>query len=262
MLVAGSSFGAVASANDGPLTIVHCGDPQFGFSPDTTGEESYCRCRLAFERLVDAVNRLSPDLVCIAGDLTHDWHDVSRDWPRLLGAFRSPVLLTVGNHDLPDPASNEQRSQLEKTVGPIYKAMTVRGWRIISLNSQFERLPNPDQAYVTWRDAEIVALSKSGMPGIVLTHHPLFLSNLHEPDTGENYPLKTRIALYDKLAEAGVRYILAGHTHRIMTNAYRGVPELMPETTCNNFDGRPFGFRVLKVWPSGDYEWSFVRVSA
>ena len=33
-------------------------------------------------------------------------------------------------------------------------------------------------------------------------------------------------------------------------------------TTCGNFDGRPFGFRLLKVRPGGNYTWGFVPALA
>ncbi|MCF0234992.1 MAG: hypothetical protein HUK22_08480, partial [Thermoguttaceae bacterium] len=49
-----------------------------------------------------------------------------------------------------------------------------------------------------------------------------------------------------------------GHTHTTLEREYRGLPILNGETTSNNFDKRPYGFRLLKIDAAGNYEWNFI----
>ena len=42
--------------------------------------------------------------------------------------------------------------------------------------------------------------------------------------------------------------------------AHDGIVVLNAETTCRNFDGRPFGFRMLTLQPDFTYTWDFHRV--
>jgi len=40
---------------------------------------------------------------------------------------------------------------------------------------------------------------------------------------------------------------LAGHTHKQITNEYKGIQMVNGETTSRNNDGRPMGFRLWNV---------------
>jgi len=102
-------------------------------------------------------------------------------------------------------------------------------------------------------------LKRSGLPGIVLTHQPPFVNTVHEENNHENYPKATRKALLDRMVDAGVKYVLAGHTHMLKAKAYRGMQILNAETTSNNFDGRAFGFRLLTIGADGRESWDFIQ---
>lgn len=242
-----------------PIVIAHLADPQFGYDATLKDEEAYQAGLRRCEAAIAEVNRLKPDIVVFAGDMVTRWKDLSRDWPRLLKTIEVPWIVTVGNHDMPSTSSAAQKKAFEEVFGADRFALTVKGWRIISLNGQLERAVTPDSDYLAWRDRELKELAASGRPGIVLTHQPPFVKDPDEKDTHENYPLVHRRELLDRLVGAGVRYVLAGHTHRMRERAYCGMRILNAETTSNNFDRRPFGFRLLKTSADGsDFEWTFI----
>jgi len=257
-LCASAGLGGVKSAPARRITIAHCGDPQLGYDAEFGGEAAYQACLKRLEREIAKINEVKPDCVCFAGDMVHDWQQAKRDCPRLLKEIRCPWMVTAGNHDIPDARSEEQPRAFAEVFGCDHSAKTVKGWRIISFNGQFERDPGHHAEYVAWRDAELAALKASGLPGVVLTHQPMLLEKVDEGDTKENYPKTIRKDLMDRMADAGVRFVLAGHTHRLQLRACRGIPVLNAETTCRNFDERPFGFRLLKADVALDYSWDFV----
>ena len=59
---------------------------------------------------------------------------------------------------------------------------------------------------------------------------------------------------------AGAKFYLAGHTHSMLARAHKGIVLLNAETTCRNFDSRPFGFRLLTIRPDFTYTWDFHAV--
>ncbi|MDR1290476.1 MAG: metallophosphoesterase, partial [Planctomycetaceae bacterium] len=83
------------------LRIAQLCDPQLGFGKD--GFDSDVK---RFEQEVKQVNELSPDLVLIAGDMVNkvDEKSVSA-FKKILAKIQPPVILTAGNHDLPDPVT-------------------------------------------------------------------------------------------------------------------------------------------------------------
>ena len=79
------------SIRDMPLRIahfsdIHCGDPSF--RPEL------------MERIIDEINRMAPDVVIVAGDLTaggYHWEfEQAADW---LGRIEHPMVVVPGNHD-------------------------------------------------------------------------------------------------------------------------------------------------------------------
>ena len=92
-------------------------------------------------------------------------------------------------------------------------------------------------------------------------HMTPFVRRPDEPDDGENHPEVGRAARLDLYERSGVKFYLAGHTHRLYMHAERDIVMLNAETTCWNFDGRPFGFRLLTLGEDGGFTWDFHGVS-
>ena len=89
-----------ADAKAPRLRIAHMTDPQFGFGPGKRPNEKYASDLRRFEREIEIVNSMKPDLALITGDMTNNHNDVKKDWPRLLKKFEVPVAVAPGNHDL------------------------------------------------------------------------------------------------------------------------------------------------------------------
>ena len=263
--------GCLTAKRDGErrtLRIAHCGDPQFGFSNPDDAAASYAADRMRFERLIDDVNEWRPDLCFLAGDMTHRAVDLERDWPRLLKRFRVPVVATAGNHDMGQNLTRENVERFERVFGYEYTSVRVGGWRFISGNSQYWR-PTKEAArrdrYEAWLKAELASAKSAGEPIILATHMPPFVASIGEADTYENYPLSgkefvPRAERFASYREAGVRFYLAGHTHRMIARALDGITILNAETTCRNFDGLPAGYRRMEISPDGGYCWTFQRI--
>ena len=251
------------AANGGklpPLRIAHCCDPQLGFGPKGKMADAYAADLHRAEAEIEKVNELKPDICFFGGDMVNRWKDLPRDWPRLLERLRVPWIAVAGNHDLPDDSNKQQRDLFTSVFGAAYSARTVNGWRLIAANGQYERAPGRHSRYHAWRDNELAEAKKAGQPVIWLTHQPPFDRKPDEPDTYQNYPLKTRHEFLDRCLDSGVRFFLAGHTHRTQNRTYWKTPLLNAETTSQNFDKRPHGFRMLEIPAEGPFKWEFVPV--
>ena len=252
-------------ADDGTVRIAHCGDPQLGMSwprtPDKKRtEEGYQKDLRRLEREIEVLNGMDLDLVYFAGDMTHDAEDVTRDWPRLLKRIRHPVAVSPGNHDMGNRLTAERADRFVSVFGSEYRAFDLKGWRMIVGNSQYWR-PTDETSraakYEEWVRAELAAAKASGRPLILASHIPPYVSLNVESDSYENYPRAGRAARLESYIDAGARFYLAGHTHTMLQRAWKGMAMLNAETTCMNFDGRPFGFRLLTIRPDASFTWEF-----
>lgn len=260
---------SAAPGEQGAVRIVHCGDPQFGFGTygrkDLSHEEAYRIDLARFERTIESVNRLRPDLCFIAGDMTDRASDLERDWPRLLKRFEVPVVVTPGNHDLGDKVARESvtRENVERfrrVFGYDHTSVRVGKWRFISGNSQLWFKTNAtdlQERYEAWIEKELGDARAKGEPVILGAHFPPFVRWFAEESDHQNCPKEKRLARFERYADCGVRCFLAGHTHTVIARAHRGMMFFNAETTCCNFDGRPFGFRLLTLREDGSYAWDF-----
>ena len=245
---------------DGCVRIAHCGDPQFGFP----GKPNAYQADLArLEREIEIVNELKPDLCFIAGDMTHDAADVTRDWPRLLKLFKVPVVVTPGNHDMGKAIVRENVERFRGVFGYDYTSTKVGKWRFVSGNSTYWYKTAEKElkdAYEKWFAAELASAKEKGEPIILASHISPFMRWINEGDDYENCPKSLRKKRLDLYVQSGVKFHLCGHTHRMVARAYGGMTILNPETTCRNFDGLPFGFRMFTVRDDGSYTWDFHAV--
>ncbi len=265
------TLGAAAETlkrRDGELLIVHCTDPQFGLGRPRAGklvtEEGYRNDLDRFLSAMEIINGLDPDLVCITGDMTHMAPDVVKEWPSLLKKFQPPVVVAPGNHDVGNRVTAKSIDRFKSVFGYDYTAVSVKGWRVIVANSMYWWPTKEDglrAAHERWFAAELAGAKARGEKIIIASHVPPFLKSADEPDSHENQPIEGRKARLDACIEAGARFYLAGHSHKFGERLYRDLPILNSETTSNNEDDRPFGFRLLRIRPDGSYDYDFVRVN-
>jgi len=244
------------------IRIAHMGDPQLGFG-EPRGEEGYRNDLKRFEAAVEQVNDLRPDVAFIAGDMTHEASALERDWPRLLRSLSVPVIAAPGNHDMGNTLTRENLERFRRVFGYDRTVFDAKGWRIVCGNSQFW-FPTGEEGetsrYEEWVSEE---LSRGGSLGgrlVLASHFPPFAHNIGEEERYWSHPKKGRAERFDRYVAAGVRFYLAGHTHSMLARAHKGVVLLNAETTCRNFDDRPFGFRLLTINPDFTYTWNFHRV--
>lgn len=270
----GAQLVAAASAADatdargggrrGRLRIAHLTDPQFGFGQKfKTVAENYPVDLARFERAVEKVNALKPDLAVITGDMTHNAEDVVKDWPRLLKAFEVPVYVAPGNHDMGRHVTKENYERHLSVFGYDRKAFDVKGWRIIIGNTQFlfpTVLKDEQAAYHKWVEAELENAKKYEGRVILAGHYPPFVNGWNEKDGYENYPSGLRQDRMRMYRQKGAAFILAGHTHRFGIRGYKELTILNAEVTSNSFDSRPFGFRMFEIGDDMDYSYNFVGV--
>ena len=257
--------GAAVDMPGREIRIVHCGDPQLGFGPggEAAAEAKYAEDLARFERVIAAVNELKPDLCFIAGDMTHVGERLERDWPRLAKAFKVPFVVAPGNHDLGDCVTKESVERFERVFGYSYKSLKVGDWRFICGNSQYWRPTDETDRkakYEAWVADELKKAKAAGEKLILASHIPPFTMRSDEPDSWENCPMAIRSERVKAYLDAGARFYLAGHTHTMLARAFHGMTILNAETTCWNFDGLPFGFRVLTIRADGSYDWNFRKV--
>lgn len=260
---AASGTDAKAAPAAGRLRIAHLTDPQFGFGPGKSPAQRYSGDVARFEREIEIVNAMQPDLALITGDLTNNYNDVAKDWPRLLGKFKVPLAVAPGNHDLGNSITKPVLDRYLSVFGYDYKAFDVKGWRIIVGNTQFWRkteLAEEKARYEAWLKDECKKAKAFGGRVIFAGHIPPFADKPNEKDSYENYPRAGRTARMEMYRAAGARFFLAGHTHRFIAHGWKDFTILNPETTSTNFDSRPHGFRLFDIADKYDYSYNFVKV--
>ncbi|MDR3268518.1 MAG: metallophosphoesterase [Tannerella sp.] len=247
---------STACENRTTLTVAHLCDPQLGFGADGFAADS-----ARFEQEIRQVNELAPDLVVIAGDMVNDIreeHAVSTI-VKLMAKIRPPVILTPGNHDLPDPVTAEGLARYRAVFGNDFSYIQCKGRAIISANSQLWReAPEEEkEAHRQKLHRTLQQAKKKKLPVILLTHVPPFVVSADEKEEYFNLPLDVRKELLDLAAECGVVVWLSGHTHTTLQRTHAPFAILNGETTSVNFDNHPAGFRLLTVYPDRHFDWVF-----
>ena len=245
------------------IRIVHLGDPQFGFSGPFDTEESYQACLARLVKMTEHANQLRPDLTVVSGDMCNRAADLVRDWPALVRRFDMPVVFTPGNHDLGNSVTAENLARFRRVFGRDRDAFAVKGWFFIAGNSQFWRpteLKDEQSEYERWVSARLEEAKGYGGHAVGITHIPPFFKTPDESDSYNNYPLAGRARRLARYREAGLNLYLAGHTHCYGNRAAGGLTILNAETTCCNFDERPFGGRLLTLNPDRSFRYEFIPV--
>jgi DNA repair exonuclease SbcCD nuclease subunit len=242
-------------APSGLLRIVQLCDPQLGF-----GKDSFDSDVKRFEQAVKQANELLPDLVLIAGDMVNSVNEKSVSaFKKTLVKIQPPVILTAGNHDLPDPVTEANLKYYRETFGNDFVVYECQGRLIISANSQlWRKAPKEETEKQEQKLRDTLKNAKEkNLPVILMTHIPPFDNNPNEKDEYFNLPQEKRMELLTLAKDNGVFLWLSGHTHKTKRREYNGITILNGETTSQNFDKRPFGFRLLTVQPNNQWEWDF-----
>lgn len=254
---------AGAGNRAGRIRIAHLTDPQLGFGPGKTPAAKYVADLKRLEREIEIVNGMRPDLALVTGDMTNAWKDVAKDWPRLIKAFKVPVVFAPGNHDVGLNVKKELRDAYLAVFGYDYKSLDVNGWHVIVGNTQFWHktdLVDEQAKYEEWFKAELEKAKQYDGKVILAGHIPPFAHAANERNSYENYPKEGREERLRMYRHAGAKLYLCGHTHRMSMHGYKTLTILNAETTSTNFDARPHGFRFFEASDECDYSYKFIKV--
>lgn len=177
--------------------------------------------------------------------------------------FKMPLVVAPGNHDVGLNVDKSWRDRYLSVFGYDYKALDVAGWRVIVGNTQFwhkTEIKDEQAKYEEWLKAELENAKAYKGRVVIAGHIPPFVDKFSEKDSYENCPKAGRVARMKMYLDAGAKFFLAGHTHRMIAHGWRELTILNAETTSRNFDVRPYGFRMFEVAADGDYSYRFVRV--
>jgi Icc-related predicted phosphoesterase len=238
------------------MTLVQLCDPQLGF-----GEDGFEADVTRLEKAVIQINELAPDVVVVAGDMVNDIGDAQAiaTVVETLARIKAPVLLTPGNHDLPDPVTAARLERYRASFGKDFNTLECKGRQIVSANSQLWREAPPEESARNeqqLRDA-LQKAKKKGQPVILLTHVPPFVTSVDEKDEYFNLPESKRHEILRLCEDNGVIIWLAGHTHNTSRRSYNDIAILNGEATSRNFDRHPAGFRLLTIYPDNHFDWEF-----
>jgi 3',5'-cyclic AMP phosphodiesterase CpdA len=168
------------------------------------------------QRLEPLIERVSPELIAVTGDLAHRGrrreHERAAAFLRGLG---TPLLVVPGNHDIPYtfPARfTRPWAEFERqweTVEPVYRS---DGLLVVGLNSvrpwrhQSGGIRSGQVAHVK----KLLAGSPEGALRVVALHHHL----IGAPWRSRKRPVARRSEVLAGLVDAGAELILAGHIHQ------------------------------------------------
>ena len=241
------------------LRIVQLCDPQLGFGGFDNDVEN-------LEKAVMLINNLAPDIVLVAGDMVDSYREeesISK-FLEIIAKVNAPVMLTPGNHDMPSyPVSTAGLQLYRSNFGEDFNVTETKGRCIISANSilwWYEEPIEEQNRHNTQLSNALQTAKNKTQPVIILTHVPPFVSSVEEKDASTNIPITKRKELLNLFEENGVILWLSGHTHTTFRNTYGSITLLNGETTSNNFDNRPFGFRLLTIFSDNTFEWEFVAL--
>jgi len=239
-----------------PLTIAQMCDPQFGMT-------DYAADASRFEKAVDQINALKPDLVFICGDLVHTPNPSAfKDFCAAKKRFHMPCYCAPGNHDLGEMPTPRSLALYRETVGRDYYSIERGDCVFVIVNTQLWKAEVPVESakHDAWFRQTLESGFAKGRRLFVIGHIPVFSKAPDEADGHDNLPIKKRREVLELCRRYGVQAYLAGHSHRARQADYFGMQVVQSETTSLNFDWHPYGFRVWHLGGAQPYANEFVML--
>ncbi|MFK5923534.1 MAG: metallophosphoesterase [Verrucomicrobiota bacterium] len=239
-----------------PFSFVQMCDTQLGMG-------GYEHDVQTFKAAVKQINALKADFVVICGDLVNKADDKSfADFNSIKKDFVLPCYCAPGNHDVENQATAESLRIYREKIGKDYYSIEHKGYTVVVANTQLWKAPVKDesQKHDAWFTQTLIDAKRKKSPVIIVVHYPLFVTTPDEAEGYFNLPPAKRKQILDLCVENGVVAFLAGHTHKQITNEYKGIQLVNGETTSKNFDKRPMGFRLWTVDGNKNMKHQFVEV--
>ena len=216
-----------------------------------------------FGLAVTQINKMKPDFVVICGDLISKVNDKSwADFNRIKAGFKIPCHCAAGNHDVGNKPTVESLQAYREKIGKDYYTVEHKGYTFVIANTQLWKAPlkGESEKHDKWFKGVLAEAKKKVSPVVVVVHYPLFVKTPDEKENYYNILSAKRMELLKLCEENGVVAFLAGHTHKLVVNEYKGIQFVNGETTSRNFDKRPMGFRWWDVASKGKMVHRFVAL--
>lgn len=167
--------------------------------------------------LIEAITKISPDLVAVSGDLTqraraHQFKEARAFLDRL----PTPQIVVPGNHDVPlhNVAARflqplrKYRRHITDDLRPYYYDDEIAVLGVNTARSLTIKEGRINEEQVAWMSERLCACHP-GVVKIVVTHHPFDLPEGHDE---RDLVGRARMAM-EALARCGADLFLAGHLH-------------------------------------------------
>jgi len=217
-----------------------------------------------FELAVEQINALTPDFVLICGDLVGRANDKSlADFNRIKSGFKIPCHCAAGNHDVGNKPTAASLKYYREKVGKDYYVLGHKGYTFLVANPQLWKAPlaGESEKHDAWFKSALESAKEKGSPVVVVTHYPLFVKAPGEEENYYNIEPAKRAELLALFEANGVVAMLAGHTHKLVVNDYKGIQMVNGETTSKNVDKRPMGFRMWTAREDEGLSHEFVKLA-
>lgn len=217
------------SASDSMIKLKAAGGDQLG------------NTRLALQEL--AVEQ--PDFLIMTGDLAHE--GTAEDYAFLRALIEEylpgiPVIGTMGNHDIRAAYRKGFLGMDTEDDSPYVDTLEVCGWRILSIDSAWEKLlmGSVNDEQLDWLEKQLEAPIEKG--NILICHHP-FCPQL------EHAGMKMPSRLEAILRSGKVAAVFNGHLHKICTGWAAGVPHFTGQSLA--FDIETLGGKAIYTTRGG-----------
>ncbi|MBF2051687.1 MAG: 3',5'-cyclic-AMP phosphodiesterase [Elainella sp. C42_A2020_010] len=221
----------------------------------------------SLKTVLDSVRQIQPkpDLLLLTGDLSQDESAKSYERLRdLLEPLQIPAYWLPGNHDYPPLMAQILVTPFIATD----KVFQGGGWNFILLNSMAtgKVYGELSAASLDWLEQQLQQCPVQ--PTLIALHHPPCPIGSNWMDQiGLRHP-EALFAVLDRYEQ--VKLVLFGHIHQEFTATRAGVQYLGCPSTCVQFkpqetnfaidDQRP-GFRLLSLYPGGEFTTTVKRVN-
>jgi 3',5'-cyclic AMP phosphodiesterase CpdA len=167
--------------------------------------------------LIEAITRITPDLVAVSGDLTQRARSYQfKEARAFLDRLPNPQIVVPGNHDVPlhNVATRflqplrKYRRYITDDLRPFYRDDEIAVLGVNTARSLTIKEGRINEEQVAWMSERLCACDP-GVIKIVVTHHPFDLPEGYEE---RNLVRRARMAM-EALARCGVDLFLAGHHH-------------------------------------------------
>lgn len=248
-----------------PLLIAQLTDTHL--FADGSQEMLGCRTNQSFRAVVDDISQLQPqpDVLLLTGDLSQDETIESYAYLRsLIEPLQIPTYWIPGNHD--QSLTDMERILNSALISPD-KQFQKGEWNFILLSTMMIGKVQGRLSITELTRLE-QQLQLNQQPTIAVLHHPPL-------PVGADCMDGIRLENSDELFEVidrfpHVKIVLFGHIHHAFEQLRRSVRYVGTPSTCVQLkplsevftiDDRPPGFRLLRLYPDGQYETEVRRVA-